>query len=43
MYSKPTIQRFGTFREVTRAGASSGFGDTTGGIYRFLTSSPSTS
>jgi len=43
MYSKPTIQRFGTFREVTRAGTRSGFGDTTGGIWRFLTSSPSTS
>lgn len=43
MYKKPTIQRFGTFRDVTRAGTQAGWGDTTGGIYRFLTSRPSTS
>jgi hypothetical protein len=43
MYCKPKVEKFGTFREVTRAGTQSGWGDTTGGIYRFLTSSPSTS
>ena len=43
MYQKPVVQRFGTFREVTQAGTVSGWGDTTGGIYRFLNSSPSTS
>jgi hypothetical protein len=43
MYQKPELQRYGTFREVTQAGDSSGFGDTSGGIWRFLTSSPSTS
>ena len=43
MYQKPVVQRFGSFREVTQAGTESGFGDTTGGIWRFLTSSPSTS
>lgn len=43
MYEKPRIERFGTFREVTQAGVEAGFGDTTGGIWRFLTSNPSTS
>jgi len=43
MYQKPSLRRFGTFREVTRAGTMSGFGDTGGGIYRFLTTSPTTS
>jgi hypothetical protein len=43
MYEKPCLERFGTFREVTLAGTQSGFGDTSGGIWRFLTSSPSTS
>jgi hypothetical protein len=43
MYEKPDLQRFGTFREVTQGGVSSGWGDTTGGIWRFLTTSPRTS
>ena len=43
MYSKPTLQRFGSFREITRSGTHSGWGDTTGGIYRFLTTRPTTS
>jgi len=43
MYTKPTVQRFGTFREVTRSGNHSGWGDTTGGIWRFLSTRPSTS
>ena len=43
MYHKPSLQRFGTFREVTRGGTHRGFGDTSGGIFRFLLSSPTTS
>lgn len=43
MYQKPVVQRFGSFREVTQAGTSGGIGDTSGGIWRFLTTSPSTS
>ena len=43
MYQKPSLQRFGTFREVTRGGTRSGFGDTGGGIWRFLLTSPTTS
>ncbi len=43
MYEKPELQRYGTFREVTQAGTSSGIGDTTGGIWRFLLTSPRTS
>lgn len=43
MYQKPELQRFGTFREVTQGGTSSGFGDTSAGVWRFLTTRPSTS
>lgn len=39
MYSKPTLQRFGTFREITQAGIESGFGDTSS-YYASLTSKP---
>ncbi|TVR59520.1 MAG: lasso RiPP family leader peptide-containing protein [Gemmatimonadales bacterium] len=27
MYQKPTLQRFGTFRELTRSGQTAGVGD----------------
>jgi len=43
MYHKPSLQRFGTFREVTRGGIEPGFGDTSGGIRRFLLTRPTTS
>jgi len=43
MYQKPVVQRFGSFREVTQSGTRGGFGDTSGGIWTFLTTSPSPS
>lgn len=44
MYQKPSLQRFGTFREVTRSGTQLGFGDTSAGSWiAFLITSPSTS
>ena len=42
MYQKPAIQRFGTFREVTKAGEELGFGDTAG-VWQFFLTAPSTS
>lgn len=45
MYEKPTLQRYGTFREVTRGGSSSGNFDTSASnwIEFFFTGSPGTS
>lgn len=43
MYQKPSLERFGTFREVTRSGTQWGFGDTGGGLWQFFLTSPSTS
>lgn len=42
-YIKPTIEKLGSFREITRAGTELGFGDTSGGIWRFLITAPGTS
>lgn len=39
MYSKPTLQRFGTFREITLAGTEPGFGDT-GSYWAFFFLAP---
>jgi hypothetical protein len=43
MYQKPSLQRFGTFREVTRGGVRRGFGDSSGGFFRFIHTRPTTS
>ena len=45
MYEKPFLQRFGTFREVTRGGSRSGAFDSSGSNWFefFLTGSPSRS
>ncbi len=42
MYEKPELTRYGTFREITKAGTQLGFGDTAG-VWEFLLTSPSTS
>jgi len=36
MYEKPSLQRFGTFREVTRGGSSSGNFDSSHSNWRVL-------
>jgi hypothetical protein len=42
MYEKPTLQRFGTFREITLAGVEFGYGDPGGGYWKFEVYSPPT-
>jgi hypothetical protein len=43
MYKKPSLERFGSFRELTRGGSFPASGDTTGNWFADLITGPTSS